>query len=320
MDISKFPMPSEVFMAVIGSSTWGSSKGGGPVWIMDFRLENLKKLCPQNWWVEALEEQVLVTKNDGLPLLDTYRCIHDLAKKFILGQQLCNVLVVTDYINTSNPDMTFFSLFSYCKKISEILHGRESKIPLRQISDILRAQSPKIIGDDFVWYVSLSSSYQGGTSVRYGFPDWSRARKCISGSVKTDNNEYVDVCVMPYPVPSHGYVTYDDRLGPRIFKVDDSKWLNTMVYNVKDWEIWIPNVIYDTMELASMKYWESKGQYPLMHYNKNPLSEGVNKIEEPFTCCGTVYNQLELNIPKVSDPENWHKDFFPKQYWKTYKD
>lgn len=308
MKISSIFMPNEVFMAVIGSSTWGSSKGGGPVWIMDFRLENLKKLCPQNWWVKALEEHVIATKNDGLELSHTYRRIQDLAKKFILGQQLCNVLVVTDCIYTSNPDMTFFSLFSYCQKISEIFHGRKSEIPLRQISDILREQSLKIIGDDFVWYVSLSSSYQGGASVQYGFPDWARARgSSIDG----------EVCAMPYPVPSHGYISYEDKWGCRIFNVDDHKWLNTMVYNVKDWDIWIPNVIYDTMELASMRYWDGKVQYPLMHYNKKPLSEGINKIEEPILYSRTVYDKLEVNIPKVSDAENWHKDFFPKQHWKT---
>lgn len=47
----------EMFKTVVTSSSWGTSEFGGPVWIMDFSLENLKKLFPDNPWIEAMEKE-----------------------------------------------------------------------------------------------------------------------------------------------------------------------------------------------------------------------------------------------------------------------
>lgn len=47
----------DLFEAVINNSTWGNSKNGGPVWIWDFRIENLKKLIPAHPLLQELDEE-----------------------------------------------------------------------------------------------------------------------------------------------------------------------------------------------------------------------------------------------------------------------
>lgn len=47
----------QMFRTVVTSSGYGTSEFGGPVWIMDFSLDNLKRLFPDNPWLEAMENE-----------------------------------------------------------------------------------------------------------------------------------------------------------------------------------------------------------------------------------------------------------------------
>ena len=88
----------EMFRAVIQNSSWGTSEFGGPIWIMDFSLANLKKLFPENPWLEIMEEEkALGFHNYGLAKSELLREFCDWfyyrANKFVIWQGLGNVLI-----------------------------------------------------------------------------------------------------------------------------------------------------------------------------------------------------------------------------------
>lgn len=122
--------------------------------------------------------------------------------------------------------------------------------------------------------------------------------------------------LLPYPNPE--FLEYEDEK-LSFCQVKRRKFIrkDDCVKPISDWKIWLPIVIYDCLELQSIKYWgsDAKVQYPLMHYNEK-LSPGcVNEVEVAFK--GIAPRRLKLKIPAVKDPKLWHKDFIPKQYWET---
>ncbi|MBR3676913.1 MAG: hypothetical protein IKN71_07255 [Alphaproteobacteria bacterium] len=47
----------KMFHLVINTGSWGTSEFGGPVWLMDFSLANLKKLYPESPWIPVMENE-----------------------------------------------------------------------------------------------------------------------------------------------------------------------------------------------------------------------------------------------------------------------
>ncbi|MBQ9271039.1 MAG: hypothetical protein IJ218_02085 [Alphaproteobacteria bacterium] len=88
----------QMFRAVIANSTWGSADFGGPVWILDFSLENLKKLFPDNPLLKFMEQQrALGSDSYGLSHSEWLCKFCDWfcwrAKAFVEWQGLGNVLI-----------------------------------------------------------------------------------------------------------------------------------------------------------------------------------------------------------------------------------
>ncbi len=302
-----FP-PWEIFEAVITGSTWGSSVNGGPVWVWDFRFENLKRLFPDHPWIERYNTYSPDKRWDI-----TYN-IERSAGVVIRKLKLCNILVVTD--NPYNKiDINFHGLFSLCCLLKEILKQRiPVGAPLSVISFILCDQRSKIKGNDYVWSTELTDTFSGELPA---FPNSLLGGRSGTGLIVSDQVYYY----LPYP--HIDFLKYNDRdicgVMVREFTGKDPK----LVQQVSDWEIWLPNLIYDCLELAFLKYWlwgenGKEVSYPLMHYNE-ALDDGCTKELEVLYRKNETH-LLKLTIPHVTTPELWHREFKPKQYWRVRTD
>ncbi len=315
-----YELPWEVFETVLTNSTWGSSQVGGPVWVWDFRIKELEKLCPSHPEIEKLKQ--IWQEADRWKCREISGQIQQEASKIISTLGLCNILVITDgstYLDKDGKRITFHSLFSFLQRMHLLLYGRKkdplSGAPLRIISFILRDQSQKIKHDDYIWKISLdenklirdmiprfpSDDSHGGLFISRKFPD------------DEEGNYYV----LPYYHPD--FWEYADDKHGRHFKMKG----DYVVRQTSNWKQYLPNLVYDCMELTFMKYWRcmnkdfSYTQYPLMFYNDEHVAGTALEVEISYY---DKPQQLKLTLPALANQEIWHREFYPKERWQTRKD
>ncbi|MBO5038610.1 MAG: hypothetical protein J6C85_04060 [Alphaproteobacteria bacterium] len=306
----------DVFDQVVKNSTWGSSKAGGPVWVMDFRFQSLKALCPESEFIKAAERVLgadLVWALGGTWV--------EFAEYYIRFWEICNVMVITDALHGTK--VHFYSLLSFANLLNRVLAREVEKgAPLSEISFILDRQSKFIENEDYIWrteWYLRRNEMQG-----FVFPSsHDFARKGSSMFYEAGEYRY-----LPYIMPR--LVEFRDvEVGVRFTASGKEPVYREvicctepymLVKKVDDWEIYVPNIIYDLMEFLSMgffddKYWRSKPgkfQYPRIQY---------------WTGGQTYYLQYgKILIPERPKPQvagwccsNWHRAdcFKPKCYWET---
>ncbi|MCM1324529.1 MAG: hypothetical protein NC218_10435 [Acetobacter sp.] len=295
----------DIFEKVIGSSTYGSSTMGGPVWILDFRLKTLKKLFPEHPWIVFINQYD--TENSERLASGIGNCFSFWAYLFVKKQGLCNVLVAVDNLY-KRESVTFYSLISFNRMLSSVLQqGEVEGAPMTMVYDILMSRNSKIKGDDYIW-----GAYFG--HLPESFPNrWSKKNNASWLLLKQDGKDY---CRLPYPCPQLISIKENANYAysPKHFVYQFAK---NYAQSVQGWENYLPMVIYDCMELVSMGYVAEdfpECQYPMIQYppeNKDSFELGMSsRMRKPF---------LDVQIPMISNPEQWHKEFSPKEYWQLIK-
>lgn len=240
----------EVFDEVVKTSTWGSSKAGGPVWVMDFRFESLKALCPDSRLIKIAEKELSAER--FWLLGETWA---ELAEYYIRFWEICNVMVIFDAYEGTR--VHFYSLLSFINLLNSVLGREEEKgAPLSEISYILDRQSKSIEHEDYIWRT-----------------EW---------------------------------------------KISDNFLMKVKV--VDDWEIYIPNIIYDLMELLSKGFFDQLHWHSKLKKLQYPMIQYWNGGRTHYMRYGRL---LIVERPKPQTAGrcflNWHSEdcFKPKCYWKT---
>ncbi|MBP3687210.1 MAG: hypothetical protein J6J35_02465 [Alphaproteobacteria bacterium] len=260
----------DVFDEVVKNSTWGSSKAGGPVWVMDFRFQSLKALCPDFEFIKVAEKGF--AESDRMCFGSVWL---EFAEYYIRYWEICNVMVITDALDGTK--VRFYSLLSFVNLLNRVLAREVEKgAPLSEISFILDRQSKFIENEDYIWrteWYLRRNEMQG-----FVFPSsHDFARKGNSMFYEPDEYRYLPY-IMPRLVEFRNvevgarYTASGKELVYRETACCTDPYL--LVKKVDDWEVYVPNIIYDLMEFLSMgffddKYWRSKPgkfQYPWIQY------------------------------------------------------
>ena len=298
--LEKELLAKEVFSLIVRDCTWGNSKAGGPVWVMDFRFESLKKHFLKNSVILALLDALDENSRSVLSAK-----LAEMAGYYVYDHQICNVMVIKDCYK--GVEVSFYSLLSFCRLLSGIL-GRKAVdgASLSQVSYILAKQSKAIKNDDYIW----CAKWRIDTGAKLSFPDFKRRGYEIS----SEGDKYM---FLPYAIPQFVELQNIKHQGVdgKIFECP--KWRYTkgtmMVECIHDWEMYLPLVVYDLMELLSLNYFENfklaktgEFQYPLACYGRS----------------GDVQSYFDEYLATVPAPEvsklislSWHRRFEPKPYW-----
>lgn len=300
--LEKEILAKEIFALIVGDCTWGNSKVGGPVWVMDFRFESLKKRFLKNQIIWSC-----LTGFDESSGNQLSAKLAEIAEKYVYYHQICNVMVIHDCLS-SGTQVSFYSLLSFCKLLNRVLGHEEIKgAPLSQVSFILAKQNGAIKNDDYIWCVK----WRIGAQNQLSFPDFERRGYGIS----YEDGKYM---FLPYAIPRFVELCNVKHRGVdgKIFEL--KKWRYTkgtmMVERIYDWEVYLPLVIYDMMELLNLNYFENfklakngEFQYPLVCYGR---------LADSYSCF-VDKNLVSMPMPAVGKLfiPSWHKRFEPKSYW-----
>jgi len=287
-----YPEGWEIFDAVISSSTWGSGPTGGPVWILDFRYENVVSLLPKHPWLPLLK----VGDNCVEHWLE-WR-----VERFIAWHKLGNVLLV--HSHSYGKDVcsrcTFYANAYLLRKIEtaciggkiwdicqrekmseEYLRKHYSHLRYGEVMQIVKEQALIVETGDFYTYME---SWSGNRPMWNIYPD-AHVGQCLGAM--TLARQFL-----------HRGVQYCELL----HKSKDVE-VGQYVKSVKGYENYLPMLVYDLME-----NWQNGEPWPMAFYQKR---------EQTWNYEGEYEYKLELDDNLQKYP--WHRRFPPKQKWEIYK-
>ena len=283
----------EIILTVVNSSTWGSHKTGGPVWVMDFSYENVKSLLPNNPWVPYFSKDKY---NESI------RMMLDYVKEFIIATCVNNVLIIHPHDDkfVKRPKMTFFTDYRILKFIDTKVYPRH-KYAFNKYWEYTLYSLEKRESHDLLFGCETERLSKGEYVV------------CVDSLPKEpmidigDDNEY-----WAYPL----YEIDKGRMG-LCAKIPKSG-------QVKDY---LPMYIYDVMEYMRLDGLDITMRHELRYTSRADTSERVallkksgiknaygivpvNRVDK----VKMVYQTLELKMPEITE-EHWFKQFPKKIKW-----
>lgn len=284
----------EIILTVVNSSTWGSHKTGGPVWVMDFSYENVKSLLPDNPWTPYFSKDKY---NESI------RVMIDYVKEFIIATCINNVLLVCpndDHVVIGRPKMTFFTDYRILKFIDTIVYPRH-KFAFNKYWEFDRYSLEKRASHDLLFGAEIDRLSKGEYTV------------CVDDLPKEpmidlgDDNEYWD-----YPL----YEIDKGRMG-----------LSAQIPKSGQVKDYLPMYIYDVMEYMRLGGLDITMRHEFMYTSRADTSERVallkkfgiknaygivpvNRVDK----VKMVYQTLELKMPEITE-EHWFKQFPKKIRW-----
>ncbi len=287
----------EIILTVVNSSTWGSHKTGGPVWVMDFSYENVKSLLPDNPWTPYFSKDKY---NESI------RMMIDYVKEFIIATCVNNVLLVhpNDDKFAERPKMTFITDYRILKFIDTMVYPRH-KFALNKYWEFDRYSLEKRASHDLLFGAEIDRLSKGEYTVCAD--DLPKEPMIDDG----DDNEY-----WTYPL----YGIDKGRMGLSV-KIPKSG------HQVKDY---LPMYIYDVMEYMRLEGLDITMRHEFSYTSHADTSERVallkksgiknaygivpvNKVDK----VKMVYQTLELKMPKITE-EHWFKQFPKKIKWEEF--
>ena len=289
--------------AVIASSGYGTSEFGGPVWLMDFSLANLKKLFPENPWLSAMEKEWDKGKweHSGRAQSDTLNKFSDWfqyrIRHLINWLGLGNVIVKQE--TASEGNITLFGWGIFLDVVQSIVGGR-----------VERVHHELMLKYDF--------SYAEVEAVNHG-----TFLTCLkSGSM-----------VKKFPCNyGHGFSYFkSDPIYGDCYKLKHFSMATGYIIPETVPEKFLMLVVNDLMECKAQGYGNKADKdgyivpYPQMKFEKYlTCGHGCNYHFQPTS--DTFYWQrrhgntekIRIDLPQI-DPkygEFWHRQFPPKQNWR----
>ena len=284
----------EMFNKIVTTSTWGSSQYGGPIWIMDFSLDNLKKFFSDSIWLKLMYlEREQGFYGETLAVSTTLRRFCDWfsgrAYRFILTQGLGNVLVKSESEISGN-----LSSYSSAKFLSALQRfiGGELNEPSR---DTMMWQhfSPSEI--NIVSEKKFLTNLYGGFVSKY---------PCFCGHGKhyyTMSQKYGQCYEMLHPSKTKGFVASE---------VEPEKFLTMIVYDFMEAIADLNDNPEDYVYICP---------YPLLKYSEY-LDRDIEEADRHFCKTKDVFKyqgQKEIKIELPDQQGWWHRNFRPKQDWIT---
>ena len=321
----RFSMSNEtlaaMFEAVVASSSWGTSEYGGPVWLMDFSLDNLKKLFPDNPWLLAMEkeknQETETRKTDrwfrSKPLDDFCFWFELHAREFITSCGLGNVLLKLERSR-------FGTLSFYC-------WGTILGVMQQGVWGYLHRPTEAIMMD---WNFSLKESkiVKSGEFLTYLSNGWVDSQRVMRERFPADAKElgiknFITHSKYGECYKSWGFCSAEGHIIP---ETSQEKFLILLVSDIMEAEAYLvqnkekfKNIGLDEKGFDDRYYF-----YPPMRYD-------TYIAEEPSTwghlrVTGSIYLRgglkIKVDLPKIDAEhgEFWHRQFPLKQHWRTLED
>ncbi|MBP5399685.1 MAG: hypothetical protein J6Y53_04640 [Alphaproteobacteria bacterium] len=284
----------EMFHKIVTTSTWGSSQYGGPIWIMDFSLDNLKKFFPDSVWLELMyleREQGFYGKT--LAVSTTLRRFSNWfsirAHRFILTQGLGNVLVKEESGISGN--LSFYSSAAFLSFVQRFIEGSLNEPSM----DTMMWQhfSPSEI--NIVREKNFLTNLDGGFVDKY---------PCFCGHGKhyyTMSQKYGQCYEILHPSQTKGFVASENV---------PEKFLTILVYDLMESIAQLNDDPEDYVYICP---------YPLLKYSEY-LDRNIGEYDRHFCKTKDVFKyqgQEEIKIELPDQQGWWHRNFMPKQNWIT---
>lgn len=292
----------QMFRTVVASSGYGSSEFGGPVWLMDFSLANLKKLFPGNPWLEAMENDKIKNGAGGKALSlgkfsEWFKFRAESMTKFLgLGN------VIIKYETVAGEAVILYGWGVFLDAVESFVNGKVERLSF---------------GLMMKWNFSLRES----EAVRKGkfftcLNTTSMVKKYPGASCEADDVKHSDVFGDCYRLKhfslTEGYVV-PETVPEKILVL----------------------VINDLMEGMANGYGSQLDHdglicpYPRIKYDK--YLEGIGGCGHHFKPTTDVFRwrrkdfgieEIKVELPEIDEKygEFWHRQFPPKQNWRELKD
>lgn len=293
----------KMFRAVVTSSCYGTSEFGGPVWLLDFSLANLKKLFPDNPWLEAMEKEWEkgkygygnIPKSEQLIKFSEwfeYRSEH-----FVNWLGLGNVIVKQETGYQGN--ISLYGLGLFLDVVQSLTDGK-----------VFRPSTESMIK----WNFSLQES----DAVRRG----NFLTRLISGDM-----------VKKFPIFMGGIrPCRSDNIHGECYRLEHFSLTKGFVIPETQQEKFLMLIVNDLMECKAQGYGNKADR------DGNVVPYPKMKFEQYLDCahygCGHHFRQTDetfrwersdgdcekitINLPKIDSQygEFWHRQFPPKQNWR----
>lgn len=292
----------QMFRAVVSSSNYGTSDFGGPVWLMDFSLANLKKLFPGNPWLEAMEQEKIESEATGKShslgkFSEWFKFRAESMTKFLgLGN------VIIKYDTASGEAVMLYGWGVFLDAVESFVNGNVERLSF---------------GLMIKWNFSLRES----EAVR-------------KGKFFTSLNAASMVKMYPSASGNADEVKHSDVFGD-CYRLKHFSLTKGYVIPETTPEKILMLVINDLMESVAQGCGNELDRdglvcpYPRMKYDK--YLDGIGGCGHHFKPTTDVFRwrrkdggieEIKVELPKIEEKygEFWHRQFPPKQNWRELKD
>ncbi len=285
----------EIILTVVNSSTWGSHRTGGPVWVIDFSYENVKSLLPDNPWTPYFSKDKY---NESI------RVMIDYVKEFIIATCVNNVLLVypNDDKFAERPKMMFITDYRILYFIDfQVYPYPHHMLALPKLWNCKNYSLEKRTSHELLFGAEIDRLPKGEYTV------------CVDDLPKEpmidhgNDNEY-----WRYPL----YEIDKGQIG-RYTQIPKSG-------QVKDY---LPMYIYDVMEYMRLEGLDITMRHEFRYTHRADTSERVALLKKSGIKNASgivpvnrvdkvkmVYQTLELKMPEITE-EHWFKQFPKKIKW-----
>lgn len=293
----------KMFRAVVETSSYGTSEYGGPVWILDFSLKNLKKFYPDNVWLKAMEQELdkgkLCPEVSDLAKSDVFvkfsEWFYERADALITEFGLGNVIVKYDGLFDS---ICFYGNNVFLMFVATYVNGyvklQRDKL---KIEDTLFSDTETLSGREY--YTSFK---QGRMWSEY--PNSSVWTECCGKAPLMRHKVYGECYPLPHLSLTNGFVASE---------TDKVKYLTLIVKDTMDAIQIAPDAVN--------KIWGGKVPYPKMQYlDKGWLGMASRSSQSDvfkWRCQNGRYKKVKVALPQIDEKygEFWHLQFPLKQNW-----
>ena len=295
----------KMFRAVVENSSYGTSEYGGPVWVLDFSLKNLKKFYPDNVWLEAMEQELNkgklypevsdLTKSNVLVMFSSWFCKRATAmiEDFGLGNVIAKYdgLAENIYLYGNNIFLSYIGLFVN----GEVFCPGSSRL---SIGDNFHFSSKELL-DHGDFYTYLVRGFMWSE-----YPNSSVWKKCCGKAPLMRHKVYGECYPLPHPGLTNGFVASE---------TDKVKYLTLIVKDTMDAIKIAPDAVN--------KIWGRKVPYPKMQYlDKGWLGIASRSSQSDvfkWRCQNGRHKKVKVALPQIDEKygEFWHLQFPLKQNW-----
>ena len=296
----------EMFRTVVTSSSWGTSEFGGPVWLMDFSLANLQKLFPDNPWLDAMEKEWEKGKweHNGQAKSDTLNRFSEwfqLRAEHLVNQLgLGNVIIKQE--SSYDGNISFYGWCLFLDVLQDLVGGIVERIHHQTMLrfNFSCAEVDAVIRGNFLTRLksdTMVGRFPGGYGSGFHYCKHSDA--------------YGNCYLLEHFSETKGYVI--PETAPEKFLmliVNDLMECKAKGYGNK------ADANGNTVPYPQMKF----EQYLDIHRGTGHHIRPTSDVFQWWSKYGLT-QEIRIELPQIDAKygEFWHRQFPPKQNWRTIK-